>query len=216
MTPRQSLLAAVVLAVWPALVGAQRVTFGPEFGVSEYREAAAGLRYRGLGPGAAARVTFHRFTAEGSFVSLQMDPTDDSQATESFRATLIDAWVRWEALNYLGFEVGLLNRSTDSEFAAQSVGAVRIGARTQAPLGPGADVWLRGDYLAAAQFSGGGSAPIALEIGLGLDVRWSRLLRGSAQYSFQRFDRKTNPAGGPEVNVPIVQSLARIGLAVAF
>jgi hypothetical protein len=216
VTPPQALRAAVLLAVWPALAGAQQVTIGPEFGVSEYREAAAGLRFRGNGPGAAARIRFHRLTAEGSYVSLNMDPTDDSQATESFRATLVDAWLRWEALSYLGVEVGLLHRSTDSEFAAQSVGALRIGARTQAPLGPGADVWLRGDYLAAAQFSGGGSAPVALEIGLGLDVRWSQRVRGSALYSFQRFDRTTNPAGGAEVSVPIVQSLARIGLAVGF
>jgi hypothetical protein len=149
VTPPQALLAAGVLAVWPALAGAQQITIGPEFGVSEYREAAASLRFRGNGPGAAARIRFHRLTAEGSYVSLGMDPTDDSQATESFRATLIDAWLRWEALSFLGVEVGLLHRSTDSEFAAQSVGALRVGARTQAPLGPGADVWLRG-YFAVA------------------------------------------------------------------
>jgi hypothetical protein len=36
------------------------------------------------------------------------------------------------------------------------------------------------------------------------------------QYSFQRLDRRTNPAGGGEVQVPIEQSLARLGLAVGF
>ena len=207
---------ALWVAGWPVPAAAQHGSIGPELGVGEYREAASSLRYRGVGPGVAGSVTFRRVTAEGAYASIRMNPTGASQATESFRATLIDAWLRWDALDYLGFEVGLTKRSAASEFAAQSVGAVRIGARTHYLLGPGAAIWLRGDYLAGARFSGGGSAPVAMEIGLGLDIRWSSHVRAAAQYSFQRLDRKTHPAGGAEARVPIEQALARVGLAVGF
>jgi hypothetical protein len=210
------MLAGVWVTAWPASAAAQQGSIGPDLVVGEYREATSSMRYRGIGPGATGSFTFHRVTVDGTFASVQMDPISGSQATESFKATSIDAWLRWDALDYLGFEVGLIKRATDSEFAAQSVGAVRAGARTHTLLGPGAAVWLRGDYLAGAQFSGGGSAPLAVEIGLGLDIRWSKRFRAAAQYSFQRLDRKTNPAGGPEVSVPIEQSLARVGLAVGF
>lgn len=209
-------LAAVCVAVWPVPVVAQHGQIGPELGIAEYREATSSLRYRGVGPGVAGALTFRRFTAEGAFVSMRMNPTSSSQATESFRATLIDAWLRWDPVNYLGLEVGLTKRSTDSQFAAQSVGAVRVGARTHYLLGPGAGVWLRGGYLAGARFSGGGKAPTAMELGLGLEIRWSSHFRAAAQYSFQRLDRKTNPAGGADVAVPIEQALARVGLAVGF
>jgi hypothetical protein len=207
---------ALWVAAWPVPAAAQQGSVGPEFGVGEYREATSSLRYRGVGPGVAGSVTFHRVTAEGALASIRMNPTNGSEATESFRATLIDAWLRWDVLDYLGFEVGLTKRSADSEFAAQSVGAARIGARTRCLLGPGAAIWLRGNYLAGARFSGGGSAPIAMEIGLGLDIQWSRHVRAAAQYSFQRLDRKTNPAGGAAASVPIEQALARLGLAVGF
>ena len=194
----------------------QQGSIGPELGVGEYREATSTSRYRGVGPGVAASVTFHRVTAEAAVASIRMNPTNGSAATEGFRTTSTDAWLRWDVLDYVGFEVGLMKRSADSEFAAQSVGAARIGARARCPLGPGASVWLRGNYLAGARFSGGGSAPIAMELGLGLDIQWSRHVRAAAQYSFQRVDRKTNPAGGAEASVPIEQALARVGLAVGF
>ena len=197
-------------------VAAQHASLGPALGVAEYREVASSLRYSGLGPGATARVTWHRFTIDAAIASLRMTPASGSAATQGFRALEIDAWLRWDALNYVSFEVGLTKRSPDADFAAQSLGAVRVGARTRYLLGPGATVWLRGDYLAGAQFSGGGTAPVALELGLGLDVELSRHLRAAVDYSLQRLDRKTNPAGGAEASVPIEQSLARAGLAVGF
>jgi hypothetical protein len=205
-----------MFAMYPASAVAQHGSVGPELGVGEYREGASNMRYRGSGPGFAGAVEFHGIKAEAAIASIRWHPTGGSDATESFRATLIDAWLRWEALDYLGFEVGLTNRSVDPEFAAQSVGALRIGARTHYPLGPGAAIWLRGNYLAGAHYSGGGGSSVALELGLGVDVRWSSRLRAAAQYSFQRLDRKTHPAGGAEAKVPIEQALARIGLALAF
>ena len=206
----------LLIAIWVAPAAAQHVTLGPELVVADYREASASLRYSGVGPGGAGGFAFGRFSAEAALASISMTPKDGSQGTESFRATIIEGSVGLKALDYLTLQVGVTKRSAKSEFAAQSVGAVRLGVRTQYLLGPGATVWLQGNYLAGAQFSGGGSAPIAMEIGLGLEIRWSRYLRMGAQYSFQRLDRKTNPAGGPEVSVPIEQALARVRLAAAF
>jgi hypothetical protein len=204
------------VAARPVPAAAQRGSIGPELRIGEYREATSGVRYRGVGPGVAGSVTFHRVAAEGALASVRMSPTNGGAPAESFRATLIDAWLRWDVLDYVGFEVGLMKRSADSEFAAQSMGAARVGARTRCSLGPGVELWLRGNYLAGARFSGGGRAPIAMELGLGLDVQWSRHVRAVAQYSFQRVDRKTNPAGGAEASVPIEQASARVGLAVGF
>jgi len=207
-------LLLVLTAGAPA--AAQRITIGPEFAVAESREASSGLRFSGVGPGAEATLVWRRFSADAAVCSLDMTPTSGSAAVSSFRATEIDAWVAWEALNYLSFEAGVTNRTPDAEFAAQSLGAVRVGVRTHYLLGPGATIWLRGDYLAGAQFSGGGTAPLALELSLGLDLALSRHLHAAASYAFQRFDRSTNPGGLPQTSVPMEQSLARIGLALGF
>ena len=209
-------LGALLLGICTRSAAAQHATLGPDVAVAEYREVASSLRYSGVGPGASAHVTWHRFTLDAAIVSIQMKPASGSAATQSFRATEIDGWLRWDALNYMSFEVGLTQRSPDSDFAAQSLGAVRVGARTRYLLGPGATIWLRGDYLAGAQFSGGGTAPLALELGLGLDLELSRHVRAQVDYSFQRLDRKTNPAGGAKASVPIEQSLARLGLTVGL
>ena len=175
---------------------------------------SSSLRYSGAGPGAEASFTLGRFTAEGSYLSIQMDPTSGSGATESFRATEIDGRLRCEVTGYLGLEVGLTSRTTDSEFAAQSVGAASVGARTQYLLGPEALVWARGAYLAASQFSGGGSAP--LSFGLGVAITLLRHVRVTADYEFQKVGRETEPGGSASVTAPIEESHARLGVAAAF
>jgi hypothetical protein len=169
-----------------------------------------------VGPGVRGVFTYHRISAEGVAVWLQMTPQAGAQAVQSFQMVQLDGWLKWQALDHLTFDVGFTSRSPDAEFAAQSLGAVRVGLGTQYGLGHGAAVSLRGDYLAGAQFSGGGTAPLALELGLGLDVAFSRHVRATFDYSFERVDRKTTPGGGAEVKVPIQQALARVGVAVGL
>lgn len=207
-------IAAVLLTAAP--LAAQHASLGPEFAVADYREVSSSLRYRGVGGGVSGSFVFHRLSVDGVALWLNMSPQADALATQSFRALQLDVWARWRALDYLTFEAGLTHRGPDSEFAAQSVGALRLGARTHYTLGRGAAVALRGDYLAGAQFSGGGSAPLAIELGLGLELVFSRHLRAALDYSFQRFDRKTNPGGGAETSAPVEQALARLGLAVGW
>ena len=74
----------------------------------------------------------------------------------------------------------------------------------------------RETYLAAPKFSGGGGAPFSLDLGLGLDVRLGGSLHGTANYSFQRINRKTNPGGTGQIDAPIQETVARVGLALAF
>jgi len=69
-----------------------------------------------------------------------------------------------------------------------------------------------GAYLAAPKFSGGGSAGLAFEIGLGIGVGpQGGRLRFTTDYDFQRIDREVNGAATP------IQSLVtRAGAVVRF
>ena len=110
----------------------------------------------------------------------------------------------------------MIRRTADPEFDAQSLGAVRVGARSTYALGRDASVLFRANYLAAPQFSGGGRASFSLDMGLGLDVRLAGRLHGTADYGFERVNRKTDPGGQGEIAAPIQQSLARVGLGVSL
>src|SRR5437016_6785276 len=107
-----------------------------------------------------------------------------------------------------------MRRTADPGFDAQSLGAVRIGARSAYDLGPGATVAFRADYLAAPKFSGGGRAAFSLDMGLGLDVRLAGRLHGVVDYAFERVNRKTDPGGTGEVSAPIQQTLAGGGRGI--
>lgn len=206
----------LALALRPAPAAGQRVTVGPQFVVADYREVAAGLSYRGTGFGGALWARRDRLSAEAAVVRVSLDPADGSAATAGFTATQVDAWVAYDVAAYASVEVGVLHRSADPEFDAQSVGAVRVGARSFYAIGPGATVTFRADYLAAPKFSGGGRAAVSLDLGLGLDVRLAGRLHGTATYAFTRMNRKTNPGGTAEIDAPIQETVARLGLAVAF
>src|SRR5207247_9668563 len=128
----------------------------------------------------------------------------------------VAAWLGYEVGDCARPETGTTHRGADPEFDAQSVGAVRVGARALSEIGAGATMSFRADYLAAPHFSGGGRAPVSIDLGLELDVRLAGRLHGTAGYEFQRIDRKTNPGGTGEIDAPIEQSLARARLTVAL
>ena len=207
---------ALLLALVSRPAAGQLLTVGPEFVLADYREVASGLRYRGSGFGAALWARRDRLSVEAAVVRVSLDPAAGGAATTSFTATQVDAWVAYDVAAYASVEVGVLHRSADPEFDAQSVGAVRVGGRSFYAIGPGATVVFRADYLAAPKFSGGGRAAVSLDLGLGLDVRLAGRLHGTATYAFTRMNRRTNPGGTGEVDAPIQQSLARVGLALAL
>src|SRR5438270_1431186 len=209
-------LAALLLALALRPAAGQLVTVGPQFVLADYREVASGLKYRGSGFGGALWARRDRLSAEAAVVRVSFDPADGSAATAGFTATQVDVWVAYDVAAYASVEVGVLHRGADPEFDAQSVGAVRVGARSFYAIGPGATMVFRADYLAAPKFSGGGRAAVSLDLGLGIDVRLAGLLRGPAHYAFSRMNRKTNPGGTGEIDAPIQETEARVGLAVGF
>ena len=208
-------LGVLLLALARPAAG-QLVTVGPQFVLADYREVTSGLRYSGHGFGGALWARRDRLSVEAAVTRVTFDPATGSAAATGFTATQVDAWVAYDVATYASVEVGVLHRSADPEFDAQSVGAVRVGARSFYAIGPGATVVFRANYLAAPKFSGGGSATVSLDLGLGLDVRLAGRLHGTATYAFTRMNRKTNPGGTGEIDAPIQESLARAGLALAF
>jgi hypothetical protein len=104
----------------------------------------------------------------------------------------------------------------DPEFAAQEAGAARVGVRLSQLVDRDVRLLLRGNYLPAAKFSGGGSASFGLEVGLGVTTDLARgRVRLSAEYEFQYFNRETDDGSRP-VSVPIQQALLRFGAAANF
>jgi len=209
-------VALLVLVSQAASAQQFSVTVGPQFALGSYREVASGLRYQGTGFGGAASARYRKLTAEAAVVRLSFDPATGSSATSGFTATEVSAWVAYDVATYASVEAGFIRRTADPEFDAQSVGAVLVGARSFYEIGPGATVLFRANYLAAPKFSGGGHAAFSVDLGLGLDVRLVGWLHGTAGYSFQRINRKTNPGGTGEIDAPIQETVARVGLAVGF
>ena len=207
---------AALLLVLAQVARAQHVTIGPQAVLASYREVVSALRYAGLGFGGAMSARYHKLSADVAVTRVKLDTAGGSSATQGFTATQVDAWVAYDVAPYASVEVGVMHRSADPELDAQSVGAVRVGARSFYEIGPGAAVLFRADYLAAPKFSGGGRAPFSLDLGLGLDVRLAGQLHGTAAYAFQRINRKTNPGSTGEIDVPIQETVARVGLALAF
>ena len=208
----------VGLALLPGAAVAQHFVVGPQVVFGDYREVSSDLHYRGSGGGVAGSFTWKKLAVDASVAGVTYDPTADGTATASFKATQVDVRLRYYVTGPVSAEVGFVNRKAKPEFEAQSVGAVRAGARMSYLLGPGVRMGLRGGMLFGAKFSGGGTvSPIgALELGLtmGVDALRGRL-RFTGDYDFQRISRTTDDGSGP-VDVPIQQSLGRVGVAVVF
>lgn len=191
---------------------AQTVLLGVQGALGDYREVSTNLRYSGGGIGGSLTLRVGRLSAEGALTRLNYDPRDASAALAKFTATQIDARLGVDVSGGLTAEVGLLRRTIDPELTAQEMGAARIGVRYSKVIGPGATVGVRGNYLAGAKFTGEGSAGLAFELGLlvGVGPQNGRY-RLTADYSFQRIDRKVGDSP-----VPIQQSLVRLGVAAGF
>jgi hypothetical protein len=212
------LAVGVGLALLPGAAAAQHVVVGPQAVFGDYREVSSDLHYRGSGGGVAGTFTWKKLSVDASVAGVTYDPAADGTATASFKATQFDMRLRYYVTGPVSAEVGFMSRKAKPEFEAQSVGAVRAGARMSYLLGPGVRMGLHGGMLFGSKFSGGGTvSPIgALELGLtmGVDALRGRL-RFTGDYDFQRISRKTDDGSG-SVDVPIQQSLGRVGVALVF
>lgn len=112
----------------------------------------------------------------------------------------------------IAIELGAGRRSVKPAFSTQAVGLVRLGVLSQIPLNRVSSVWARGAYLVRSGFNGGGSADLAVELGLGVGVGTPNgRFRGRTDFEFQRIDRKVASAG-----VPLQMAVGRIGVEVGF
>jgi len=217
----ERLIAAVVvlLSIFPSFhLFAQHFSIGPEVAFGDYREVSSDLRYRGVGGGARATVTWKKFSADVAISKVTYKPTSTGTTTQQFDAREVDVRLRYYVSGPISAELGFVNRKADPEFNAQSMGALTAGAHMGYLLGPGVHMALSGGLMFGPRFSGGGtiSALGALHLGLGLTVDALRgRLRFNGDYDFQRISRKTNGAGGA-LPAPIQQALGRAGIAVAF
>ena len=212
---------AVLVLLLGAAAGplaAQRFVFGLAGVGGDYREATNDLRYDVSGIAGTALLTLGRFAAEATVSGLAYEPDESGTAAERFEAAQFDGYVRYRVVRWASLELGVTNREVRDEFQfrAQSAAAFRIGVHSAAALGPNGGVAARVNYLAGAKFSGGGSAPFALDVGLSVFYAFARgRLRVTGESQFQNFKR-TVDAGAGEQDVPIQQVLGRLGVAVGF
>ena len=211
------LAALIGLTLAAAPLSAQQVTLGAGFAFSDYREQADFLHFRGAGPAALLTVERGRLALRADAWHLSMDPTGEAAAgLESFTVDEINVRVGVRAVSVLAIEAGYLHRSVAPSRAAQSYSAATLGLRAAYPLAPGAEVAVRTSYVAGTDFTGGGSAPFGIELGLSAGYGpGSGRFRVTGDYGFQRIDRHTDQ-NGTRLSVPIQSSVARLGLAVRF
>lgn len=191
---------------------AQTASLGVQGALGDYREVTSNLHYTGVGGGLSLALRVGRLSAEGSAVRINYDPKNSSLGLASFKMTEFDGWLGYDVGAGVTAEVGLLRHNVDPALTAQEMDAARVGLRYSKALGPGATVALRGNYLAGAKFTGGGSAGLAMELGLLVSAGpQNGHFRVNGEFGFQRVDRKV---GG--VAVPIQQSLVRVGVAAGF
>ncbi|HEY6807933.1 MAG TPA: hypothetical protein VI160_04015 [Gemmatimonadales bacterium] len=203
--------ALVALALAAAPAAAQNLHVGAQGIFADYREVSSALSYTGAGFGGTLDYARHKFSGDVEVASLSFQPASGSGATAKFTATEVDLHLRWFLASGVSFETGYLRRSVSPEFTAQALSAFRVGVHAYYPVGPGAYLTLRGNYLPGAKFSGGGSSGFAVDLGLGVAIgSVNGRFHVTGDYDFQRIDRKTS------ITVPIEMSLARIGARVGF
>lgn len=206
---RPLLVFALLAAAAPA--SAQFVNLGVQGVFADYRELGPALSYNGGGLGGIAEVNWHKFSGDFEVAKINFNPSSGSAAADKFTSTQFDAHLRWFLASGISLETGYTKRSISPDFTTQNFTAIRAGVRANYGLGPSVNLLLRGNYLAGAKFSGGGTAPFALELGLGMSIGAVHgRVRFTGDYEFQRIDRKTS------VKVPIQQAMARVGAAIGL
>jgi hypothetical protein len=208
-------LALVVIAGTP--LRAHQVTLGAGYALADYREQADFLHFTGGGPTATVAVERGRLALRVDAWHLSLDPEENAAPPlEPFAFDQLNIRLGLRAMSVVSVEAGYMKRWVDPSRAAQSLSAATFGVRAAYPLAPGAEVAVRTAYVAGTDFSGGGSAPFGIELGLSAAYGpGSGRFRVTGDYEFQRIDRRTDQSGS-RLSVPIQSSFARVGLTVRF
>jgi hypothetical protein len=208
----RNLLVAVAMLIGVPALRAQDFRAGVNGVYVSHTEVNALHRASGFGFGGLLAAQRGRFGIELSGYTASLDPKDSQSAMQGYTITGVDVRALARLLPNVALQVGGGRRSVDPVLAAQDVGFVRVGVVSDNRLTNIADLQVRGAYLAAPHFSGGGTAGLAFEIGLGVGLGpQSGRVRFQTDYDFQRIDREVNSSA-----VPMQSLVARAGAVLRF
>lgn len=203
-------LCFVVAMVTASPLAAQRVRLAIHSVGMTHTEVNEGLKSEGPGVGGSLIVRLGRFSLEGMAIRSRMKAVDAD--LQDFDLVQWDVRLGFWFSPVFALEVGGGRREIDPQFLAQDVGAVRVGFLSEYPLARIASIRARGAYLVNPQFNGGGSADLAVEVGLGVAIGTANgRFRVRFESQFQRIDRQVNNR-----NVPIQATYATFGLEVGL
>jgi hypothetical protein len=181
-----------------------------------YAEQGTALHFSGGGPTVTLDAGWRRLSLRATGSRLALSHEDGDAVGEPFDVTQADVRLGYRVARTLAIETGYVGRSVSPSQAAQEIGAVRLGARADYVLATATEMIVRLGYLGATHFSGGGSAPFGVELGLGASYGLGAgRVRLTGEYELQRIDRRTT-VSGERIEVPIQTSVARFGVAVAL
>jgi len=204
-------LVALLGLATPQVAPAQTVRFGLQGVGLTYSEIDQGRRAEGGGLGGTFSVRWRRFLLDASGMGARLDPKGDGGGT-SFDLLQGDVRLSYAFAPSFAVEIGGGRRAIDPEFATQDIGVVRLGVLSEIALNQLSTVWARGAYLVDSRFSGGGSADLAVELGMGVGVGTANgRFRGRVDFEFQRIDRKVAGA-----DVPLQMAVGKLGLELGF
>jgi hypothetical protein len=208
-------LAAALVLLGASRAAGQHVSGGVQLAFAEYAEQGPALRFVGAGASGHLALSWRRYGVTVGAARIALRPHDGA-AADPFNLTQTDVRLRVRATRLVSVEAGFLNRSVDPVNTAQSMAAARVGAVLAFPLAVGSDVAVRASYLGGGKFSGGGSAPFGVEVGLAASYApWIERVRLTGDLEFQRLDRRISTVDG-WIASPIQSSIARIGVQVAY
>ena len=216
MTPWRVAILLLVAGAGP--VRAQRVSAGLQLAFADYAEQGASLRFAGAGASGQVTLGWRRYSVSMGAARLALTPTarGEGDAAEPFDLVQTDVRLRVGATRLVSVEAGFVSRNIEPLHAAQALSAARVGAVLAFPLAVGSDGAVRASYLGGGKFSGGGSAPFGVEVGLAASYApWSERIRATGDLEFQRLDRRITTAEG-SMAAPIQSSVARVGVMVSY
>lgn len=204
-----------VVALPLVLIGSaagQTIRVTPQVLWVSHDEIDKSLEQSGFGVGASAGLTHGKWRVDLETIRASLDPVAGASQSGSFRLTQVDLRASYKVVPAIALVAGVSRRWIHPEFAAPDVGFVRLGLLTETAVTRQARLWARGAYLVAPHFNGGGSAGLAIEIGLGT---WIGAASGRyglrVEYDFQRIDRTVHGA-----SVPIQMAVGKAGVQLEF
>lgn len=210
MTPRHVFVLLALATVAPAPLVGQTVNIGARVARMNYQEISDDRTADGWGAAGSGQIRLGRFGLAATILYVPLSPTGGP--SDDFDLLQLDLRASYAFTPFLSAEIGGGRRFIDPDFVAQEVGLIRVGLRSENRVTNLASFWLRGAYLFASRFTGGGSADLAFELGLGVGVGTPNgRFRVQSEYEFQRIDREV---GGTDV--PIQTGVASFGIVVGF